>query len=62
MTQKKTENQDMFTHPVRPVVKLTNPQRNVTSEQLQLIDRLHGTDDRNDRIRSNEEMLKTVQM
>ena len=29
---KKTEDLDLSTHPVRPVVKLTTPQRNVTLE------------------------------
>ena len=37
---KKTENINLSTHPVRPVVKPAIPQRNVTLEQTQLIDRL----------------------
>ena len=58
----KTENLDLSTHPMRPVVKLTLPQRNVILEQTQLIDRLPGTDGRMDRIRSNKEMPKTIEM
>ena len=61
-TKKKTENQGLSTHPVRPVVKLNFLQREVILEQMQLIDRLPGTDDWKDRIRSNKEMLKTIQM
>ena len=45
-TIKKTENLDVSTHLVRPVVKLIIPQRIVTLEQTQLIDRLPGTDGR----------------
>ena len=47
---KKTEDLDLSTHPVRPVEKLTIPQRNVTLEQTQ------RTDDRKDKIKSNSEM------
>ena len=61
-TIKKTENPDLSTYFVRPVVKLTIPQRNVTLEQTQLIDRLPGTDGWKGRIRSSKEMLKTIQM
>ena len=32
---KKTEDLNLSTHPVRPAVKLTTPQRNVTLEQTQ---------------------------
>ena len=60
--QKKTENPDMSTHPLRRVIKLTVSQRNVILEQTQLIDRLPKTDDRKDRIRSNKEIPKTFQM
>ena len=58
----KDKNLDLSSHPVRPVVKLTISQRNVTSEQKQLIDRFPGIDDRKDRIRSNKETFKTIQM
>ena len=57
-----TENQDLPAHPVRHVVKLTTLQKNATLEETQMIDRLPGTDGRKDRIRSNKEILKTIQM
>ena len=59
---KQSENQDLSTHLVRPVVKLTIPRRNVTFEQTQLIDRLPGTNGRKEKIRSNKERPKTIQM
>ena len=37
---KKTENLDLSIHPVRPMVKVTTPRRNVTLEQMQRTDRL----------------------
>ena len=57
-----TENQDLSTHPLSPMVKPTITQRFVNVEQTQLIDRLLGTDDRKDRISSKKEMLQTIQM
>ena len=39
-TNKMTKNQNLSTHPVRPMAKLTIPKRIVTLEQTQLIDRL----------------------
>ena len=59
---KKTEDLDLSTHPVRHVVKLTIPQRNVTLEQTQQTDHLPGIDDRKDRTKSNRQMLKATQM
>ena len=59
---KKTEDLDLCTHPVRRAVRLTNPQKNVTLEQMQRTDRLPGTDDRKDKIKSNEEVPKATQM
>ena len=59
---KKTEDLDLSTHPVRPLVKLTTPQRNVTLEQTQLTDRLLGIDGRKDKNNSNREMHKATQM
>ena len=55
-----TENQKLSTHPVRPVVKPTIPQRNATLAQTQLIDRVPETDDRKDRLRSHKVTLKTI--
>ena len=43
---KEKEGIDLSSHPVRPVVELTTPQRNVTFEPMQQTDRLTGIDDR----------------
>ena len=59
---KNTEDQDLPTHPVRPVVKLITPQGNVTLEQKQRTDRLPGIDNRKDKTRSNREMIKTTKV
>ena len=59
---KETVNIDLSTHPVRPVVELTFPQRNVTLEQTQRTDRLPEIDDRTDKITPNREMLNATQM
>ena len=62
-TIKKTENRNSPTQPVRPAVKLTIPQRNVTLEQTQLMDPPPPeTDGRKDKIRSNKEVPKIIQM
>ena len=39
-TIKETEDLDLSSHPVRPVVALTTPQRNATLEQMQQTDHL----------------------
>ena len=59
---RKTEDLDLSSHPMRPVVDLTTPQRNVTLEQTQRTGRLPGIDDRKDRTKSNREMRKATQM
>ena len=59
---KKTGNPDLSTHQVRPVVKLTIPQTNVTLEKTQLMDRLPGTEGRKDTISFNRQLPKTIQM
>ena len=59
---KKTEDLELFTNPVRTVVKLTIQQRSVTLEQMQRTDRLPGRGDRKDRIKSNKEKPKATQM
>ena len=56
------ESQKLFTHPVRHVEKQTTPQRNVILEPVQPIDRLPGTEDRKDRIRSQKEPIKVTLM
>ena len=59
---KKTENLDLSANSVRPVVKLTTPQKIVTLEPMQRKDRLPGIDDRKDKSKSNREVLKATQM
>ena len=59
---KMTEDPDLSTHPVTPVVKLTIPHRKVTLEQTQRTDRFPETYNRKDRIKSNKEMPKATQM
>ena len=59
---RKTEELDLSTHPLRPLVKLTLPQKNVSWERTHLIDRLPGTDDRKDRTKPNREMPKATQI
>ena len=56
------ESQKLFTQPVRHVEKQTTPQRNVILEPMQPIDRLPGTEDRKDRIRSQREPTKVTLM
>ena len=59
---KKTKNLDLSIQLVGPVVKVTIPQRNVILDQSQRTDRLSGTDDRKDKIKSNREMPKATQI
>ena len=59
---KKTEDLDVLTKPLRPVVELTTPQRKVTLEQTQQRDRLPEIDDRKDKANPNRKMLKATQM
>ena len=54
--------QTLFTWPVRYVGRQTTPQRNATMEPKQPIDRLPGTEDRKDRIKSEKEPIKMTQM
>ena len=61
-TTEMTKNRELFTHPLRPTVNSTIPQKIATLEQTQLTDRLPGTDDRKDRIRHNEGIIRFVQM
>ena len=56
------QNQKLLNNPVRHVERLTTPQRNDTMEPMQPIDRLPGTEDRKDRIRSTEEPIKVTRM
>ena len=59
---KETEDLDLSSHSVRPVVELTIPQRNATLEQTQQTDRNPGIDDRKDKNKPSREMLKATQM
>ena len=61
MTELK-ESQKLFIHPVRHVGRQTTPHRNATMEPMQPIDRLPGTEDWNDRIRSKKEPTKMTRM
>ena len=56
------ESQKLFIHPMRHVEKQTTPQRNVILEPMQPIDRLPGTEDRKDSIRSQKEPTKVTLM
>ena len=55
------EDLDLSAHLARPVVKVTIPQKSVTLEQMQRTNRLPGTDDRTDKIKSNREKPKATQ-
>ena len=61
-TIKATEDLYLSSHPVRHVVELTTPQRNVNFEQTQRTDRLSGRDDRKDNTKSYREMTKATQV
>ena len=56
------ETQELFTHPVRHVVRQTISQRDAIMEPMQPIDRLPGREYRKDKIRSKKELFKMTQM
>ena len=56
------ENRKLFILPVRHAGKQTTPQRNVILEPMQSINRLPGTEDRKDRIKSQKEPTKVTLM
>ena len=56
------ESQKQLTHFVRHVEKPTTPQRDATLEPMQPIDRLPGTEDRKNKIRSQKEPTKVTLM
>ena len=58
---KETEDLDLSSHPVRPVVELSTPQRNVTLEQTQQTDRLPGIDDRKGKTKFNRVLIEATQ-
>ena len=53
---RKTEDLDLSSQPVSPVVELTTPQGNVTLEQTQRTDRLPGIDGWKEKTKSGKEM------
>ena len=59
---RETENLDLSTHPVRPVVELNTLQRNVILEQTQRTARLARINDQKGKTKPNREMLKANQM
>ena len=59
---RETEDLDLCTHPVRPLMQLTTPQTSVNLEQTQRTDRLPGMKGRKDKTKSNREMPKATQM
>ena len=61
-TAEPTEKLNLSGHLVRVVVNSTMPQRNVTLQQRQIIDRVLGTDGLKNRTRSNKEILKTIRI
>ena len=54
------ERREPFIHPVTHVGKQTTPQRNATLEPMQPTDRLPGTEDRQDKIRSKTQPIKVT--
>ena len=60
--KKVEKSRKLFTHTVRRAEKQTTPQRNVSLKPMQPIDRLPGTEDRKDRIKSQKEPTKVTLM
>ena len=58
-TTEMTENQELSTHPVRPVAKRTTPHRNDVLEPMQKMEHLLGTEDRWDMGRSRNQLQDT---
>ena len=56
------QSQKLVIHPVRHVGRPTSRQRTATMEPMQTIDRLPGTEDRKNKIRSNKDPAKVTQM
>ena len=56
------ERQKLFVRPVRHVGRQTTPQRNAVMKSMQPIDRLRGTEDWRDKIRSKKEPVEMIQM
>ena len=56
------KSQKMFTHPARHVGRQTIARTNATMKPMQPIDRLPGTENRKDRIRSKKKPIKMTRM
>ena len=56
------ESKKLFMHPVRHLERQTTPQRIAIMEPIQPTDRLRGTEDQKDRIRSKKEPIKVTRM
>ena len=60
--KKQKKGQKLFIRPVRHVGRQTTPPRNATLEPMQPIDRMPGTEDREDKMSSKREPAKMTQM
>ena len=56
-----TENPELSTHSVRPMAKGNTPERNAILEPMQQTDCLLGIEDRQDKVKINNRILKTMQ-
>ena len=56
------ESQKLLMQPVTHVEKQITPLRNAPLEPIQPIDHLPGTEDRNNRTKSNKETIKVIRM
>ena len=61
-TTEKTENQELSTHPVKPVAKRTTPQRNAILESMQQTERLLGIEDRWNHLKINNKTQKSKKL
>ena len=61
-TTEMKENQELSTHPLRPVAKRTTPQRNAFLEPMQQTDRLLGIEDRWNKIKINNKTHRSIQL
>ena len=61
-TTEMTENQALSSNPVRPVAKRTKPRKNDFLEPMQQIDRVLGIEDRWNKIKTNNETHRSLQL
>ena len=57
-----TENQELSTHPMRPVAKRTVPQKSAFLEPMQQTDRLVGIKDRWNKVKINNRTNRSIQL